>query len=253
MFENFWTYQLNLPPNVGYELFGKVHLCILAIATVLGGIYVYLFVRAGHSIDPVKSAPTKRGRAERDRAIKILGTLSIILILARIVYVVVMGESLLYELPLHLCSLAGIMCFVYSLTKIDFLGRTLYSVCAPGALLAMVFPNGNMYPPISFITIQSYLFHLIIILFVISILLDGRIRPSLRSTPATIIFVALLSACVYIFDRIFNVNYMFLNGTDGILPLEYLAKYMGNPGYLIGYFGSMVICIILMNIKSPRK
>ena len=204
---------------------------------------MYLFVRAGHTEAPVK----------RDRAIKILGTLSIILILARIVYVMVMGEMLLYELPLHLCSLAGIMCFVYSLTNIDFLGRTLYSVCAPGALLAMVFPNGNMYPPISFITIQSYLFHLIIILFVISILIDGRIRPSLRSTPATIIFVALLSACVYIFDRIFNVNYMFLNGTDGILPLEYLAKYMGNPGYLIGYFGAMVICIILMNIKNPRK
>ena len=78
------------------------------------------------------------------------GMFLVVWIVVRAIYIAVIHEAFLYELPFHLCSMAGILCAVHCLTKWKWLGQVLYTICLPGTVLALLFPNWNFYPVHSF-------------------------------------------------------------------------------------------------------
>lgn len=217
--ELFFIYGTELPPDVGFEMFGPVHLLWIFAGTVLS---------AGLCL-AYKKTKAKRGF---DRAV---GAALLFLILIREVYLAVTGHLSVFELPLHLCSLAGIFCFVHSLKNFDWLGQVLYSLCLPGTLVAIVFPDWIYYPPVHFITLQGFLFHFGVALYVICQLISGRIRPDIRKLWKVFVFLAVIVPLIYLFNRRFGTNYFFVNTPSAGSPLEWLASFMGNPGYLIGY------------------
>ena len=45
---------------------------------------------------------------------------------------------------------------------------------------------------------------------------------------------------------------MFVNRPSGGSPLEWLAQWMGNPGYLLGYAGLILLCIFLMDLGYEK-
>ena len=63
----------------------------------------------------------------------------------RIAVLALIGKMSLYQLPLHLCSMAGFLCCLHAFFKWDWLGQVLYTLCLPGTVLALLFPDWVRY------------------------------------------------------------------------------------------------------------
>lgn len=233
----FWTYQTNLPPDVGYKQFSPPHLIIISIIVIMSFFYINIYMKGNVQI---------RRRISLVTAILLPG-----LIAVRTVYALIQNVPIIYELPLHLCSMTGILIPIHYITRgrlHRILSQVLYSLCLPGAACAIIFPDGTMYPPVSFISLESYTFHFLIIVYVISQVAVRKIRPRLRDCYQSFLFIIVVSPFVYLFDRINRLNYMFLMWPVPGSPLEWFEHRLGNPGYLWGYGLLAVAVIVLMNL-----
>ncbi|MCM1282421.1 MAG: YwaF family protein [Muribaculaceae bacterium] len=232
--EYFFTYETEIPEGIGFAVAGKEHI-------------LWLFFLAGISLLLMR---LYAGLPERGRCIweYIVAFSMVFWVLIRIVYIAVIGKSFLPELPLHLCSIAGILCAVHCVARWDWLGNVLYSIGLPGTVLALLFPNWGKYPAIHFITIEGFLFHAGILLYVVSQLYSRGIVPKPGKLWQVVLFLAAVAAPVYCFDRCFHVNYMFVNWPSPGSPLELLEECLGNPGYLAGYAFFVLLGMFLMDL-----
>ena len=125
----FFTYETHIPDGIGFALFGPWHLLWLLIIFGICVRYVWIY---------------KKGDERKKRRMDGLTACSLVVwIVVRAIYIAVIHEAFLYELPFHLCSMAGILCVVHCLTKWKWLGQVLYTICLPGTVLALLFPNWN--------------------------------------------------------------------------------------------------------------
>lgn len=232
--ELFFTYETKIPNGVGFSLFGLGHILWLAVIVVTSVLYLKRYAKA---------AKQKKRRMEYVISFSLVGW-----IVVRIVYIAVIKEDFLYELPLHMCSIAGMLCAVHCIFGWKWLGQVLYAVCLPGTILALLFPNWSFYPVIHMITVESFWFHAGIIMYVTGLLYTHKIVPDLRKMWQVVLFLAAVVTPVYFFDRRYEVNYMFVNKPSPGSPLEWLAEWLGNPGYLIGYAVLVGLCIFLMDL-----
>ncbi|MCR4789328.1 MAG: YwaF family protein [Lachnospiraceae bacterium] len=242
----FFTYETKLPADTGYQLFRTEHIVIMTLC--------FLFICA--CIHFYKKSSSRSG----SRPDIIFGSFPLILIIARMIYVICCKEDLVYELPLHLCSLAGIVCFFHAMLSLKkdpswflrslkgFLGQVLFALCMPGAALAIIFPNGIVYPVFHFITFESYLFHTLIIIYVCFGLIDHRIVPSLHDAYMSILFLLVTVPFIYIFNVRFGTDYMFLLYPSYGSPLTGIYEAYGHAGYLVFYGILAVLEIFLINL-----
>ncbi len=228
----FFVYGSELPENVGFSLFGVCHFLWLIVLGAASVCYLWRYKKW-----------TKRRRKAWDI---VIGSSMAGWMIVRTVYLVVVGHMTVYELPLHLCSIAGILCCVHSFVKWDWVGQSLYAICLPGTVLALIFPDWTRYPAIHFISIEGFCFHIGIVMYVGSQLIGGTIVPLMGRLWKVLLFLAVLVPPVYAFDRRFSTNYLFVIKPSAGSPLEWLADIMGIPGYLWGYAGSILLCMVLM-------
>lgn len=229
----FFTYETKLPDGIGFGMFRPWHFLWLAVilaAIILGMIWYRKCLDKG------------RKYLEYVAAFSLVGWMII-----RALYIYLIGENFLYELPLHLCSMAGILCFLHCLFCWKWMGQVLYTLCLPGAVLALLFPDWSFYPAIHFITVEAFLFHMGIIVYVSFQLCSGKIVPDFHKIWQVLLFLVMVVTPMYYFDRKFGVNYMFVNWPSAGSPLEWMAGFMGNPGYLVGYGVLTIFCILLMD------
>lgn len=227
--EYFFTYSDDIPDGCGFKLYGAVHVA-----------YIVMIVIAAVILLTAK-------RYNKERFLCFLGDFLLFLIIIRIVIVTMIGKMSLYELPLHLCSIAGILCFLHARFKTKWLGQVIYTLCLPGALFALIFPNWTEYPAMNFITIQAFLFHGGIVIYALLSLKEGEIIPDFSGILYSVIFLAGITVPIYLFDRSFGVNFLFVMWPSPDSPLEWMAGYMGNPGYLAGYALLVIFVICVMN------
>lgn len=212
----FFTYEDEIPDGVGFSHFGPVHLLWLGVCAGLLLLFLHYYKRWGGR---------RRLLAERGIGIFLVG-----LEVYRIAVLALIGKMSLYQLPLHLCSMAGFLCCLHAFFKWDWLGQVLYTLCLPGTVLALLFPDWVRYPAIHFITIQGFTFHAGIVLYVICQLLQHNIIPRLAALWKVIVFLLVVVPPVYLFDKKFHANYMFVNVPSPGSPLDWLASFLGNPG-----------------------
>ena len=236
----FFTYENNLPSGVGYALFSPAHLSAIAVSLVIILLITVRFVVSGEE---------RRLRIRRITAI-----IPVILLVLRFTYAVIYGAPVVYELPLHLCSMTGIFCFIYEfcLEKTPYvrsvLGQAMYALCLPGALMAILFPNGTIYPIIHYISFESYLFHSLIVAYIFLRSIDKGIVPSVREAYKSILFLLIIVPPVYLFNVIFDTNYMFVIRPSLGSPLYGFYRAGGYAGYRIGFAFTALIVIYMMNI-----
>lgn len=232
--DEFFTYETTLQRGIGFGMFRVGHFIWLAV--IFAGIYLVM-------------RWYRRADKRTQRKIEIVTAASMsVWIVIRVIYIAVLHENFLYELPLHLCSMAGILCAIHCVTHWEWLGQVLYSLCLPGAVLALLFPNWNFYPAIHFLTMEAFLFHMGIVLYVCMMLQSHGIVPDIRKLWKVIVFMIVVVVPIYFFDKRFNVNYMFVNRPSAGSPLVWLAGWMGDPGYLVGYAILMILCVVLMDL-----
>ena len=104
----FFTYETHIPDGIGFALFGPWHLLWLSVIFAICVRYVWIY---------------KKGDERKKRRMDGLTACSLVVwIVVRAIYIAVIHEAFLYELPFHLCSMAGILCVVHCLTKWKWLG-----------------------------------------------------------------------------------------------------------------------------------
>lgn len=230
----FFTYETKLPQGIGFGMFHLWHFLWLAV----------VFIGTFFLLRKYRQASGKRKKSmEYVMAFSLVG-----LMILRALYIAVIGENFLYELPLHLCSMAGILCALHCVFRWKWLGQVLYTLCLPGTILALLFPDWSFYPAIHFISVEAFLFHMGIVVYVIFQLSSKGIVPEFRKIWQVLLFLGIVVPPVCVFDRTFHVNYMFVNWPSPGSPLEWLAGFMGNPGYLVGYGILAILCILSMNL-----
>ncbi len=232
MLSLFFTYGSELPPDVGFAMFGPAHILWLLAGTAATVLLARLYKRACEE--------------ERRRTDKTTGWFLVALIALRSVYLALAGALTVWELPLHLCSMAGFLCLLHAYIPADWLGQTLYALCLPGTFAALVFPDWTYYPPIHCITTEGFLFHFGVAVYVVFQLISARIRPSVRGLWKVFLFLAAAVPPVYWFNRRFGTNYMFVNVPSPGSPLEWFAAALGVPGYLFGYAALVAAVVFLM-------
>ena len=246
--EYFWRQQDDIPAGMGYPLFGAAHLLSVGI-TLLFVVLLIMVVR----------------RLEDRQQRRVLKTLPIFMVVLEVfkdAFLISIGRFGIGYLPLHVCSI-GIFVFLlrellpWKLAK-EISGEISFILIMPASVAALLFADWTVfYPVANFMNIYSYMWHGALILYPALLMARGDIKPSIRHIHYVLLFLCAVVPAVYAFDKRFGCNYFFVNWPVQNSPLSWMAQFMGNPGYLVGY-GALTLVVILLiylgiEIKKTKK
>ena len=222
MFKYFWETSNSIPEGHGFDAYGPLHFgwiaFFIATAAVLGIVFRRLNV------------------VQRDRFLKILSLLIFADELGKYFLVFYGQHPLLPYLPLHVCSINiyVILChawFVKSEKVKEIIDNVLYALCMPAALAAILCPTWTSLPLTSFMHIHSFTVHIMLFLYPM-LLLCGGMKPRFSLLKKAIPVMVVIASLVFCFNKIFDTEFMFLNGAGSGNPLSFFEGLWGNPGYL---------------------
>ncbi len=235
--EYFWKQQDDIPEGMGYPLFGTAHL-ISIFVTLL--IVVVLTKR-------IKKLDDRKQR----RFLKILPLFMMAMEVFKDLFLMSVNRFGIGYLPLHICSI-GIFVFFFcewlpfKWAK-EVFGEISFILIMPASVAALLFADWTvLYPVFNFMNIYSYIWHGLLVLFPILLMTRKDISPNIRHIHYVLGFLLVIVPPIYAFDKVFRCNYFFVNWPVSGSPLEWMASFMGNPGYLLGYAALVIVMILLM-------
>ena len=215
----FFDFSIEAQGGYGFALFSPAHGVYLLLCAALTAGLCALYRRSGAK--------------QRRRLRMSLAGAAVAVELLRALVLLLAGEYGLGRLPLHLCTIAVYLTLYHALQGGWLLGQFLYAFCLPGAAAAILLPDWRCYPPIHFMTLCGFSMHLLTVAYVLTQAAGGDLRPDIRALPRCLGLMLLLAAPVYVFDRLFGTNYMFLNWPPAGTPLGWFAPL--GPGFVLGY------------------
>ena len=237
--ENFFVFDLDLPAGVGIRWLGKEHILWLLIAAAITLLLCIAFARA-----------SERGKRMIRRVVCVL----ILLCEAnRQLCLLSAGVWGVYTLPLHLCSMSVFVVLWNCLRGGKLSGELLYCLTMPGAAFALVFPDWLDYPALNLLSIGTFLGHILLMAYPAMCTAGGAIRPEARRLPRCFVCVLAVAAVMYVFNKLAGTNYFFLNSPAPGSPLEWFARFLGNPGYILGFLPIMAVVWLALYLPWQRK
>ena len=235
--ERFFDFTIG-PEAAGFGLFSSAHGLYLAVAA-LSALLLCLFYR---HLD-----------GERRRRLRlVLASSALALQLLRAVLLIISGNYTIGRLPLHLCAMAVYISFFHALRGGRLLGQFLYAFCMPGAAAALLFPDWSYYPALHFMTVSSFVLHILVFCYVLMQVSGGDISPDIKSLPQCLGIMLAIAIPVYVFDVLTNTNYLFLNWPSPGSPLELFA-FLGRPGYVLGYLPLIAVVWLVLYLPFILK
>lgn len=152
------------------------------------------------------------------------------------------------HLPFHLCGLAIFAIVIDAFWENQTLTRQMIAFAfMPGAVAALLFCNWTMYPFLNFMSIHSFVFHGWILFYLVMRYRAGEIKPTYKGMWMTILIVLVISGPMFLFNRTFGTNFMFLNEASEGSPLipiwNLLYPDYGYVGY-VGGFAALVVIVL---------
>jgi uncharacterized membrane protein YwaF len=98
-----------------------------------------------------------------------------------------------------------------------------------------------MYPPLNYQCIQSFVIHGFHIAFPAMLIYAGDLKPSIRSIWRPALFLVIIVPPIYFLNKAIGTNFFFVNAGSEGSPLEILIDIMGNPGFLVGFAGLLLV------------
>lgn len=156
-------------------------------------------------------------------------------------------------LPLHLCSMVGVLTLPMLLTKNQGLWEFCLYLGVPGSAMALVFPAMLQTPWPDTMALGFLGLHGLIFWAPFLPLALGK-RPRPRGIAAVFIWGNLFLAFVGIFNYIFNTNYLFLRTAPKNTPLDWFFKHgmFSYLGFMEGA-AALVLCIEALLVKYLLK
>ena len=242
MFDHFMSMETNGFES-GFSWWGPVHVMWLIGICVFVAAVCFKFRKIG-----LKDHDVKR----QDRWLKTASLVLLGLECLKDTLLVSVHAFGIGFLPFHLCGMSIFVYLLYAFTKNErfknWLGEVCYTICLVGTLGALFFPDWTGYFPGSFRCVLAFMIHGMLLLFPLMIVTSGRHRPWIKRFGAVPAYLAIVSTPMYFFDRIFNVNFMFLlHGTKGT-PIASLEAAYGSPVYIFIYLGLLLLITVAMYI-----
>lgn len=235
MFTYFFVQENNLPSNIGFNAYGKGHLIWL--------ISIFTFI--------VFSCCIFKRFSENKRRLIILylGWLLIIMEIVKDLILIIIKSFSFEYLPFHLCGIAIIVEFINSIKPSNLKKELIFSIFLPGALSALLFPNWTTYLFFNFMNIYSFIIHGLLILYPLLLLSSCDFKPNYKNLPKCMLFLIIIAIPIYIFNKIFDTNFLFINYPSPGSPLILLEQAFGNPGYIFTI--PFIIIILWIIIYTP--
>ncbi|MGN1013793.1 MAG: TIGR02206 family membrane protein [Butyricicoccus sp.] len=225
-----FVWGTQVPPDSGFAHFGAYHLGWLLLSVLL-------------CILPVG---TRWEKAVRQRAAKGFTVWMGASELLRLAILARLGCLSVHVLPLHLCGMAVWLCLLHAWTGADWLGQILYILCLPGAVSALLFPDWTAYPPWNYFCIHSFAIHSAVVCYVVRQTRSRTIVPRFRGIGQAAAFLCVIVPPMFVFNRAFGTNYLFLCAAPDGSPLVLLWQWLGANGYLVGYAAAILLLMIGM-------
>ena len=231
MFQYFLHSKETIPEGLGFKLFGTLHLCWLAAAAAF-----YIFMWFWYK----KQDEHKRLKCRRVVALSMLG-----FEIVKTALLLITGTWLPNYIPLHLCSFSIYFSVWHAFRPNKLNTELLYSLSFIGALMALLFCNWAMMPFWNYHHIQSFITHILIVLYPILLLAGGH-KPNYKLLPKCLLVVISLAIPLYFLNKLLNTNFMFLNWADVGNPLSFFEARWGRPWYIFSAIPMLAVCWALM-------
>lgn len=211
-----------LPDGVGFKLYGPEHLIWLAVVAAM----IFAMVRIYQ----------KLGKVGRRRYAKGIACYLLATEVIRDALIFALGGWEWSYIPLHPCSFTMFIIAVWAFKPNRFCGNLLYGFGIVGAACALLFCNWTSQPPLQFQSVHSFVFHGVLVAFVLMTVICGDIRPDGRGIIDNLVFLIPVASVATVFNMILpDCNFFFTNGGSEGSPLEILVKLFGEPWWLLSY------------------
>ena len=163
------------------------------------------------------------------------------------------GTYTLDYLPLHLCSINIIIIAVHAWKPGKTLDNYLYAICVPAALAAMLFPTWTSLPTLNFMHLHSFTVHILLIAYPVVLTVAGDIRPDLRQLPKSLLFTVCMAVPIYVFNLLFDTNFMFLMYAEEGNPLLIFEQLLGHHLLGVPVLGAVFIGLMYAVYYGCRR
>lgn len=213
--EHFLETSDTIGKGLGFSHYSLTHIFWLAVFALVAVTASLLYRRLDNE--------AARTRFRRIFALLIVGDE-----LFKIALLVAGGNYSVSYLPLHLCSINIFLIAAHAVKATATLSHFLYAVDLPGALFALFFPTWTKLPMANFMHIHSFTVHILLATYPILLLASGELKPRARFIPRCLVTLAALAVPVWIFNRIFDTNFMFLMEAKKGNPLYLFEQALGS-------------------------
>lgn len=230
--------------GVGFAHYSMLHIVWLVLALL-----TFIFVTKAYC---------KKDEQTKAKWRKTIALLIVADELWKMFWLTVGGNYTFDYLPLHLCSINIIFIAIHAWKPTKLMDNFLYLVCIPGALSALLFPSWASLPLANFMHLHSFTVHTLLALYPLMLTVAGDIKPEIKMFPKCLAFLFAMAIPIYIFNMIFDTNFMFLMFVEEGNPLLIFEQMWGN--HLLGYpvllaavIAVMCIPILLMNREKKKN
>lgn len=219
------------PDYYAFEHFGPSHLSVLALCAVI----IVIAARFYKKLD----------EKARQKILYVMAALLIADELFKQISTIVTGQWEYEFLPLHLCSINIFVCVINAFTRDKLTSEICYSLCAPGAALALLMPTWTRLPLWNGMSLHSNTVHLLLLMYPI-LLLAGGFKPDFKRLPKVMLVGICECVPIYFLNKVLDTNFFFLNGAENNPLLELLVSIFGENLYIIGFFPILAVLWFLM-------
>ena len=217
---------------MGFSLFGPYHLGWLVLITMA----VILVSKHFEKLD------TQSQKSFQQKVAWFIVLLEVL----KFSHLIIKDEFALRYLPLELCSFAIFAIFCHAYTNSVWIGEILYNLFLPGAIAALLFCNWTHRPIYQFLSLFSFTFHFLLVLYSVMVLYAGIVKPHRKRIISSVVFLTVVAPVVYMVNQKWGTNFMFLNTPSPGSPLVPLENLLGNPGYIFGLACVIVLLWVVM-------
>ena len=233
MMEYFWKQYEDLPSGIGYGRFSTEHMLELLVIALATAMLLHLCLRAEER--------------KQQFVIRAVPLFMVCLEVFKDLFLLSCGRFSVAYLPLHLCSLGVFvfLLFAFSDRRREVWAEIAACLIMPGSIAALILPDwAHLYPVWNFINLYGMTWHALLVFYPLFLLLRGDARPTIRHLHWNVLFLCCVVPPIFLFDKTYHTNYLFINWPPKGTPLESLAALLGVPGYLAGY--AVFVLVILL-------
>jgi len=188
-----------------------------------------LFLSIIFAIWMIQDYKKSKNRAKYRRR---LAVIILLVVLSRHVVEFLTGQYTVHRLPLHLCTIGAFLKLCDAYIENDYSKEVLFILTLPAAAIANIFPDWTHQPLINFNTWQQFLFHALLVNYVLMRFCTGEIKPNIRKMWMPVSALIFMLIFLLPVNHTLGTNFFFFNTYSPNSPLEIIYLQMGSHLYL---------------------